>query len=671
MSELMYPALFEPFNIGNVTIKNRICLAPMDPKRDPEDTPLCDNTIAYYEERAKGGAGLIVPGCLAQPINLEGGFAVSTEFKHPIVLHRQMKKLVDACHKHGAKVFFQTWLNFGRSAFPLGVNQLIAPDLCRNLWAPELYNRPLTTLEVEAIIKSNIDVARFCHSCGADGMVVVGPYGGYLSDQFGTAAWNHRTDKYGGSVEKRATAIVEMVSGIKKKCGNDWPVLVRMSTRHHIEGEHKGQIPGKEYIEYGRDIEESIELAQYYVKAGADGFFCANGCYDALYWQYPPMYMKEGLWLDDMEPLTKAVDVPVICPGRILMPDMANRAIEEGKVTAIGLGRALLADPYWPQKAFNNEADDIRPCIGCNNGCIGRVMNGESLMCAVNANLFHESEPEFVEAKTKKKIAIIGAGVGGMEAARILKKTGHEVAIYEKGTRTGGLFISAAAPSFKHGDARLLSWYDKQMKDLEIPINFNCNMSVEDIIALGADEVIVATGSSPKVPPIKEIELSHFVNATEVLLGNVEVGKNVIILGAGLIGCETAHMLSEDGVSHNVQLVDIARYIMCGGVGQPATANVEYMDRILSARDNVKMHLRTAAAEFTPTTLIVNSKDKGTYEIPYDTVVMAVGLKSENELYTLLTPSLGSHVHLVGDAAKVGTIMTAIQSATEVAKKIQ
>lgn len=669
MSELQYPALFEPFQIGNIEIRNRIVMAPMDPKHDPEGHPMSDRTIAYLAARARGGTGLIVTGCLCAEYNIEGGLAVPSEFRFKDELKKQIPKLVEAVHAYGSKVFVQLWLNFGRICFPISVKHRIAPSETQNLWAPELKNRALTTREVEKIIQSNVDAVKFCADLGVDGCVIVGPYGGYLADQFGTALFNHRTDRFGGSVRNRAEATIEMIRGIKGECGNDFPVVVRMGTRHHIEGVHKGQIPGQPYKEAGRDVPESIQLAKYYVTAGADAFLVANGCYDALYWQYSPCYLPEGEWLDEVEPLTKAVKVPVICSGRLLVPEIAEKAIEDGQITAAALGRSLLADPEWGNKAYEGRAEEIRPCIGCNNGCIGRVMNAEPLMCAVNANIYHESEQEIIPAAMPKKIAVIGAGIAGMEAARVAKLRGHDVEIYEKTDETGGLFVAAAKPEFKHGDERLLAWYDRQMKNLNIPIHFNRKMSADAVKDLQADEVIVASGSSPKTLPIPGLADANTIFATELLRGEKEGGKNVIVMGGGLIGCEAALKLSEDPDVH-VTIVELARYLMLGGAAQPPLVNLEYMERILGAKENVTLMMRSGVTEIKGNTAIVNTTGKGTSEVLFDQIVLAIGLKSEQGLYAELQSELKDHVHMIGDASSVGTVLTAVHAADELAKQL-
>lgn len=669
MTEMKYPELFEPFKIGNLTIRNRIVMAPMDPKHDTPDHPYSDKTIAYYARRAEGGAGLIVTGCLCAPYNVEGGIAVTSEFKAEDEIRRQLPKLVHAVHAHGAKLFTQTWLNFGRICFPVSVNKRVAASEGPNLWAPELTNRALTTKEVEKMIASNVYVAKVCAECGVDGISVVGPYGGYLADQFGTELFNHREDKYGGDLDGRARATVEMIHGIKEACGEDFPVVVRFSTRHHIEGVHKGQIPGQAYREAGRDVPESIELARRYIAAGANGFLTANGCYDALYWQYSPVYLPEGEWIEDVAPLTKAVDVPVICSGRILIPEIAEKAIKEGKITAACLGRPLLADPDWAKKAKEGKAEDIRPCIGCNNGCIGRVMNAQPVACAVNTHVFKESEPEIVQADKKKKIIIIGAGVGGMEAARVAKLRGHDVEIYDKSDKTGGIFNVAAAPSFKHGDERLLNWYDRQMKKLSIPVHLNQQMTADSIRKLHADEVIIATGSSPKRPPIPGIDKMHTVYAADVLSGKKKVSGNIAILGAGLIGCETAIYTTEDQNNH-VTLIDIVRWIMTGGIEQPPTVNLEYMERILGAKENLDMRMRTSVTSIEEGVIHAVSKDLGNIDIHCDTLVIAAGLKSANDLYEELKQDYSSHIHLLGDARQIGTVLTAVHEGAEIAESL-
>lgn len=664
-----YSSLFEKFSIRNCEIKNRIVMTPMDTKTEEGDNDLTDKTIAYYEERAKGGVGLIVTGVFCQDDETEGGMAVHSAFKHKEVLGPQLRKLADACHKHGTKVFGQVGLNFGVIAFAISVSKFIAPSDAINVWSPEIHHHALTIKEIEKIIKAHGQAAKFFKDNGLDGVCVVGPYGGYLADQFAMEYYNHRTDKYGGSVENRANYTKEIIETIKKECGDDFPLLLRMGTKSHLRERHKGEIPGISCKELGRDTDESIKLAKIYEKAGADGFLIGNGTYASMFWQYSPMYMPEGEWLDEVAPFTKEMDVPVVCPGRILMPETANEAIKNKKVDAVALGRALLADPNWANKAKQDKANDIRPCIGCNNGCIGRVMLNTSIMCAVNTQVMHEQEEDIIKTDNPKKVVIVGAGIGGMEAARVLALRGHNVEIYEKSNQVGGIFVAAAKPEFKHGDERLISWYEKQLKDSNIKISFNYEMTKDKINKLKADEIIIATGSTPKTLPIPGLKEANTVVATDVLLDNADVGDNVLVMGAGLIGCEAALKLSENK-NKKVTVVELARYLMTGGISQPSTPTLDYVENILEYRDNVKLMLRSKVKSIENGKALVETTRVGESEIPFDTIVLAIGLNSENKLYEELKDEYKEHIHVLGDAKAIGNIMSAIHEANKIAKSI-
>jgi 2-enoate reductase len=669
MAEMKYPELFKPLKIGTLELKNRIVMSPMDTKHQEPYMIWGDDTIAYYEERAKGGAGLIVTYACPALDRVEESPLLMSPFDKPEECRRQMKKLVAACHKYDCKLFIQLWSGFGRIAFPLGMNNFVAPSEGPNLWDPEIQHRALTTEEIRRIIRSHIDAAEVCKECGADGVNIVAAYGGYMGDQFSTSLFNHRTDEYGGDINGRARITVETIEGIKKRCGSDFPVTCRFTTRHHMPAIHHGQVPGTPYKEIGRDVPESIELGKIFEKAGCDAFLIGNGCYDALFWQYSPMYLPEGEWLDDVRPFTAQMDVPVICPGRILRPEMANEAIRNGTIDAVALGRALLADPQWPNKAFRGEADDIRPCIGCNNGCIGRVMSAQPLMCAVNPDIFNERNQELIPAAVPKNVAVIGAGIGGMEAARILKMRGHNVTIYEKSNEAGGLFLAASAPDFKQGDRRLIKWYLKKMGDLGIEIKYGQDMSAEDVKSLGAEEVIVATGTSPKMLPIPGIENANVIFAEDFLRGRKTAGRKVVILGGGWVGCEVALWLSEDP-NTDVSIVEMTRGIMTGGNIQPPAMNLAYMEEVLNFRSNVHILLRTQATSFSAEGVNVTTKRAGDSFLPCDTVILCVGLAPNRSIYDQLKESMGDHVHLIGDADSPGIIMTAVQQANEVARKI-
>ncbi len=265
--------------------------------------------------------------------------------------------------------------------------------------------------------------------------------------------------------------------------------------------------------------------------AGYDGFLMGNGSYDSFHWLYPPMYHKEGLWLDDFAPLTGEVGVPVIGPGKVLQPEMANDAIRDKKVDAIAIGRALLADPNWVNKAKDGKPEDIRPCIGCNAGCIGRIFAGKTMLCAVNADLFNERNQELKPADPVKKVAVIGGGIAGMEAARIAAKRGHDVTIYEKGEKLGGATIAASIPDYKDASRRLLKWFEKEIRESGVKVEYGRELDADKVRELDTDAIVVSTGAVAKVPPVSGIEQPHVVTAIDVLLGKASVGDQVVVIG--------------------------------------------------------------------------------------------------------------------------------------------
>jgi 2-enoate reductase len=670
MENLKYPELFKPFDIGSCHVKNRVVMTAMDTKHETENYIWSDETIGYYIERAKGGVGLIHTYACYCDSHVENGPAVDSPFADPARCREQLTKLADGVHKYGCKLFVQLWSGFGRIAFPMAMEgDLVSASDCANLWDPESRCRALTKDEIHRIVKAHIEAAKLCQECGADGVNIVAAYGGYLGDQMCMELFNRRTDEYGGSLENRARMDTEIISGIKAACGADFPVTCRFSIRNHMKSIGHGHMPEEPYTEVGRDTAESIALAKLFVAAGADGFLIGEGSYDAMYWQYPPMYQKEGLWLDDVKPFAREIHVPIMCPGRILMPDMANAAIADGTLTAAALGRALLADPQWPEKAREGRDEDIRPCIGCNNGCMARVMSGLPIMCAVNAELFNERNQAYVPAEVKKKIAVVGAGIGGMETARVAKLRGHDVTVFEKSDRVGGLFVAASVPDFKQGDRRLISWYEKQMRDLGIEVRLNTEATAETLKAGGYDAVVAATGTQPRIPNMPGIEKVNAVSAVDVLYGKADYGKKLVIIGGGWIGCETALWLSENR-DVDISVVEMSQGIMTGGEIQPAPSNEQYMVEALDYRPNVHVYTRAKVVSFDTRLVRINQKKAGEIDLPADTVIISIGLRSQRALYDELKESFGENAYLVGDAEAPGNILIAVQKANEVAKSI-
>lgn len=680
-----FEPLFTPWKIGNVEIKNRIVLCPMGGTSLfgwMEPHHFDKEAANFILNLAKNNVGLLIPG-IAPIKNIMGGQWLYKSKKS----FRKLKPFMEEVHKTGAKLFVQLTAGFGRSfsvpnsLVPMlkhkALGKMLAPIidvqyLCASpsklpsRWAEGCFCRALSKKEIEKMIDAFAKIAKLCKDAGVDGVEVHAVHEGYLLDQFTTKYTNKRTDEYGGSFENRFRFPVAIVKAIKNACGNDYPVSLRYSVVSKTKDFCKGAIPGEEYVEVGRDMEESEKAAKYLQDAGYDMLNCDNGTYDAWYWAHPPAYMPQNCNLEDVSHIKKFVDIPVVCAGR-MEPGVAAKSIKEGKIDAMGVARQFLADGEWVTKLMEDKVDEIRPCICCHNGCfpfahykgVSSIQPMSDTMhmsrCAVNPITMQHKKFEVVPAKKQKTVAVIGGGVGGMEAARIATIRGHKVTIYEKTDKLGGVFIPASAPSFKEKDKMLIEWFKRQITKLPIEIKYNTE--VKNLKDIKADEYIIATGSTAKHPPIKGIENS--IEAIDYLNGTKEVGENVVIIGGGLSGCEIAYDLFLKG--KKPVIVEAQNDLMISKT--LCLANSSYLRDFFDYK-KVPVHLESKVVEITPDSVVIEDKNGKISTVKADSVITAIGYKS-NPL------AKGSkHVHIVGDALNVGNLRTVIWRAWEVAEKI-
>lgn len=435
-------------------------------------------------------------------------------------------------------------------------NALIAPCKIHNVWNKDIMHREMTKEEIHERVEAFGKLAKMCKDAGIDGVEVHAVHEGYLLDQFAISAMNTRTDEYGGSLENRLRFTCEIIQEIKRVCGKDYPVTVRYSVASRMKGWNQGALPGEDYKEFGRSLEESPKAAQILEAAGCDALNADNGTYDSWYYPHPPVYMPLACNLPECEYIKNFVNIPVICAGRMHDPVSASEAVASGKIDAIGLARPLLADPQWPNKAQAGDLDNIRPCISCHVGCMGEVL--------------------------------------------------------------GGAFIAAAAMDFKEMDRSLLNWYRTQMKNSNVDIRMNTVADQETIAAMNPDEVIIAVGASEKSLPIKGFE--HTVTVVEAL--------DDILSAPGIMPPNRAAL---------------ADYMNLYQVRTVCGAQIE---------------------EILPDGLVL----KGGQKISADTVISAVGYNPNP-----FNLSLGENVpvHVIGDAAEVGNLMTVIHGAFKLAYEIR
>ena len=673
MASRKYSKLFEPISIGKVEIKNRIAMAPMAiGGLTTQDGGFAGRAIDYYVERAKGGVGLIITGAAMVDNEIEklptrGNLSAAQNPGHFI---ETASDLTQKVHAHGAKIFAQLTAGLGRVLFVRGTPDAesapVAPSAIPNYWDPTVTCRELTLEEIKRLIIKCGDAAEAVVAAGFDGIDLHGLHEGYLLDQFTIAMFNQRKDKYGGDLRGRLTLPIEILRQIKNRVGKDFPVQLRFSIKSYVKDWRQGGLPNEEFKEAARDTEEGLEAARILEEAGYDAFDADAGTYDAWYWAHPPNYFEHGCYLHLTERLKKVVKVPVIVAGRMELPELAEKAIIEGKADMVVLGRGLLADPYWPNKTMEARTKNIRPCLACHQGCLGRMITLEGpLSCAVNPACGNESDLAIQPAGEVKNVMVIGGGVAGMEAARVAAIRGHNVALYEKNDRLGGHVLTASVPSFKKDESRLLDWYKTELDELKVRINLGKTVSPELLLKEKPDAVIIATGSKPVIPDVPGINKEKVTTAIDVLLDRKKARKVVVIVGGGLIGCETALWLAQQG--RKVTIVEALKSLMQSGSRVPRP-------NMMMLRDLLKFHkvnvlTDTALSEVTDEGVIVVDKSSQKNTLPADTVVSAVGLVPDRELYSSLKDNV-PNLHVVGDAVEARNIMHATWDAYEVARKI-
>lgn len=684
MDEKLKP-LFTPWRIGNCEIKNRIVLTSMggtDLFGWMEKNHFDKMGARFLMEAAKNNAGLVLPGC--QPVyNPMFGQWLYKNKK----MYEDLKEWMPEFHKTGAKLFVQLTAGFGRS-FTISemmeklytnkaLRVLSKPfmDLDKitataspspNRWSDKVPSREMTREEIHEFVEAFAKSAKLLQDAGVDGVEIHAVHEGYLLDQFTLKYVNHRTDEYGGSFENRYRFAVEIVQAIKKVCGEDFPVSLRYSVLSKTKGFRKGALPGEQFTEVGRDMEESEKAVKYLQDAGYDMLNCDNGTYDAWYWAHPPVYMPENCNLEDVEHIKQFVRIPVVCAGR-MNPKTAAESIAAGRLDGAGFARQFLADQEWVTKMMEDREEEIRPCILCHNGCFNMchykgVPNDQELSdslhlsrCAVNAETMQWDRHFIEKTKNPRRVYIIGGGIGGMEAARVLKLREHDPVIYEKNNVLGGTFIPASAESYKGKLRELLAWYRRQMKELDVEVHLG--KEIDSVEKFGDAPVIIATGSVPRV--MKNIPgHERMIEACDYLNGR-DVGERVVVIGGGLTGSEIAYELALQG--KRPVIVEMKNDLVAQkGV---CLANSSYLREWFELHE-VPVYLETKLKEVKEHSVICTDKTGKEIEIPCDSVIGSVGYLS-NPL-----ERKGKNIYLVGDCEQVGNLRSVVWGAYETAMKI-
>lgn len=637
--------MLQPGKIGTLTLKNKICMAPMGVTIGN----LTERGVAYFIERAKGGVGMIL--C---------NIAATDRFEdtsHSIFLNEEtvplFKKICDESHLYGTKICAQLMTGNGRTGFPVPrFNGPVCPSAIPWMHNPGVICHELTIDEIKEYLEDFKKSATYAVQAGADA-IEIHAYGGYLTDQFLSEVWNKRTDEYGGSLENRMRFLLDKVAVAKAVGGKDFPVIVKYTPDHYM-GDAAGY----------RHIDEGIKMAQIMEKAGVDALHIDAGCYENWYLAMPPAYIQETTLQSRSAKIIKEnVSIPVLTHGRFGDPAKAEAALTHDVCDLVVIGRGLLADPDFANKLLEGRADDIRPCISCNEGCIGEVMKNHEAGCAINPVCSYEdgSRP-LNKAKTPLKLLVVGAGPGGCAAALYAKQAGHEVEIWERGTELGGNALAACKPYFKLDMHRLLTYYKLQLAKAGIRVVFSREATPENVAVYKPDKLIWAAGGNPIRPAaIKGIDLPTVLSATDVLRNLVDMGNDLVVIGGGMVGIETA--LHLDHAGKNVTVVEMQDKTL----PEPMFAMNEQALRIAMAKSKLRFLTSTKLLEVKAGEVILENAD-GQFVVPCDNVVLAMGFTPTQK--TAENFKGVCEVLCIGDSVEPRKIMWAVNEAYDTVRAL-
>ncbi len=640
----MHPfrSLFEPYRLGTMELKNRIVMPPMATHFAGEDGSVNDRHIAYYLRRVRGGVGYITfehTGILRQGRAFPNMALIDKDQHIP-----SFRKLVEAVHREGGKIVIQINHAGRQTSSSFTGSPIVAPSPIPCPVRKEM-PRELSIEEIQTIVEAFGSAARRVKETGADGVEIHMAHG-YLINQFLSPFSNRRTDEYGGSLEGRMRMAVEVLRAVRNQVGPEFTVLCRLSADEYVEG--------------GLTLEETKEIAKVLERNGADGLHISACIAASGYLNHPPYYAEEGVFVHLAQGIKSVVSIPVITVGRIRTPALANKIIEEKKADLVSMGRALIADPDLPIKAYQGKTDEIIPCISCNR-CIKSIRIG-ALQCAVNPETGREQTLTLHKTDQPKKVWIIGGGPGGMKAAQISALRGHRVTLFEKEKELGGRFLLAAIPPKKEVLKEFVTYLINQLKKLPITIHLNKNFDPNVFKKEKPDVLILATGAKPFFPPIDGIKEVHSLSVEEVLSHPEKVGQKVLIVGGGGIGSEVADFLSEIG--KEVTLVEMRE-----GIALDLVSHLQYFLNQRLREKGVHILISTKAIRFEKDGLWVEDPQGKRKLEGFDSIVIALGSIPNNELFEELKGEV-SEVYIVGDAYKPREVMEALLEGEETALKI-
>lgn len=716
-----YENVFSPTQINSLKIKNRFVMAPMGNLQMCEESGRPnEKMIAYFTERAKGGTGLLTTGLIPISHGIDPTVSESNDLSYFPRIDGSRTNLVTwrdlatSVHAYDSKIFIQLTPGLGRVGAPLClINEKKLPVSAswnKNFYIPAIPCVRLSDHKLNRIIKNGAQAALDAQCQGIDGVYLHG-HEGYLLEQLTNPAFNRR--KIGKFADPYRFG-VDLVKAIREKVGPHYPIMYRIDLSLALNETYKNikNMPTLKKFVNGRTISDTLEFMKALVEAGVDCFDVDLGCYDNWWLPHPPAGMPAGCFKlvaktakdyfkENNIKTNKGQEVIIVAVGKLGYPDLAEEIVRDGMADMIMLGRPLLADPYFVNKMYQNKVDEIRPCIGCQEGCVNEFVEGGHIQCAVNPRCGFEEKPEAAKAEIIKQIAVVGAGPAGIEFAVNAAKRGHQVTIFEETDEIGGKLISGGSPMIKFDIKNYVTYMKNQLavavEKQGVICKFNTRANIDELKGK-FDVVIVATGTSDIVPPFEGLDKIKYAMATDVLLDPslVKDAKKIAIIGGGVVGVETAYMLAFEHDKH-VDVIEMADHFMVGA----CTANRGHLLNYLRLNDDAKLyngcrvekfqngkviaakktskHLPDPYMSWTPLlpknaeNPLEKSTGSDTTQISIDTdfVLLALGFKPDNQLYyQALSERVAPEVFCIGDSYKPGKVLEAVRSAYALAMNI-
>lgn len=641
---MRFKTMFSPIQIGPMTVKNRFVVPPMGNNFANPDGTWSDQSVAYYAERAKGQFGLITIEATVVHHGAKGGPKKPCLYDDSSI--ESLKKITDACHAQGAKVSIQL-----QNAGPEGNAKNAGAPIEAASAIPSVYGKDtpveVPTEKVYELVKGYGDAAERAMKAGADAVEIHMAHG-YLVNSFISPRTNKRVDEFGGNFENRMRFPRLIVEEVKRRVGGKVAILARINSSDEVEG--------------GDDVHDSAAIAAYLEDCGVEGLHVSRAVHIKDEYMWAPTAVHAGFSADLVTEIKRAVSIPVITVGRYTEPYYAELLLREGRADLVAFGRQSLADPHMPEKAMNDNLEDLVPCIACLQGCVANMYKGEPICCLVNPFLGHEAQG-YPKAEKSKKVMVIGGGVAGMCAAFVAAERGHDVSLYESTDKLGGNMRLAAYPPGKGDITNMIRSYIVRCEKAGVKIHMNTTVDLEMVKAEKPDAVIVSTGSRTLILPIEGIENPAIIHGSDLLDGKRAAGKKVLVVGGGMVGCETAAFLGEQ--QHDVTVIEYRDTV---------GADVIHEHRVFLMEDfknyGIKEITGAKVCKFFDDGVEYESPDGSRHEVRgFDSVVLSMGFKNYNPFAEQLE-ELGQEVYVVGDATRARRALDATKEAYTAAMQI-